>query len=141
MDYWQTVQGMLQVYVPSIGLFFIGGTLGRDIAHWLGISLRAEWTRWMTTLYVFSLLIPLPLWLQGSLFYGNLWLVYALLSLGIGIARGLAFPDREQLQRDIRERLERAKRSIQQSLDERRDQNNNPTCELRAHAGTRTSDV
>lgn len=117
MDYWHTVLGMMQVYVPSIGLFFVGGTLGHGIAHRWRFSLRAEWTRWMTTLYLFSLLIPLPLWLEGSLFYRHLWLVYALLSLAIGVARGLAFPAREELKQQARERLQRARDAVQQSLE------------------------
>ncbi|MCS6950930.1 MAG: hypothetical protein NZ520_10760 [bacterium] len=116
MEYWQTVLGMMQVYVPSIGLFFVGGTVGHGIANRWRFSLRAEWTRWMTTLYLFTLLIPLPLWLEGSLFYRHLWLVYALLSLAIGVARGLAFPAREELQRQARERLQRAREAVQQSL-------------------------
>lgn len=116
MHYWHTVLGMMQVYVPSIGLFFVGGTLGHGIAHRWRFCLRAEWTRWMTTLYLFSLLIPLPLWLEGSLFYRHLWLVYALLSLAMGVARGLAFPAREQLRQQARERLQRARDAIQQSL-------------------------
>lgn len=122
MSYWQTVLGMLQVYLPSIGLFFIGGTLGHGIATRLGVSLRAEWTRWMTTLYLFSLLIPLPLWVEGSLFYRHLWLVYALLSLTIGTARGLAFPDREEQRRRTEERLQRARESIQRSISQREDE-------------------
>lgn len=116
MDYWQTIWGMMQVYVPSIGLFFVGGTIGHGIALRWRFSLRAEWTRWMTTLYLFSLLIPLPLWLEGSLLYRHLWLVYALLSLAIGVARGLAFPAREQLHRQARERLQRARDAIEHSL-------------------------
>lgn len=122
MGYWQTVVGMMQVYVPSIGLFFLGGILGHDVADRLGISLRAEWTRWMTTLYLFSLLIPLPLWVEGSLFYGRLWLVYALLSLAIGIARGLAFPAREQLQKQLQQKVEHAQQAIEQSLQQHREE-------------------
>jgi hypothetical protein len=114
---WQVIIGMLQVYLPSIGLFFLGGPIGHGLAHQLGIALRAEWTRWMTTLYLFSLLIPLPLWVEGSLFYGHLWLVYALLSLSIGIARGLAFPAREELRRQMQERLKSTQEAIQQSLE------------------------
>jgi len=118
MDYWQMALGMMQVYLPSIGLFFVGGILGHGIANGLGFSLRAEWTRWMTTLYLFSLLIPLPLWVEGSLFYRHLWLVYALLSLMLGIARGLAFPEREEQRRRTQERLQRARESIQQSMEQ-----------------------
>lgn len=122
MGYWQTVLGMMQVYLPSIGLFFLGGILGHGIANRMGISLRAEWTRWLTTLYLFSLLIPLPLWVEGSLFYSRLWLVYALLSLGIGIARGLAFPARQELQRCVQERREKARDAIEQSLQHHQNQ-------------------
>lgn len=122
MTYWQTVLGMMQVYLPSIGLFFVGGILGHGIANRLGVSLRAEWTRWMTTLYLFSLLIPLPLWVEGSLFYRHLWLVYALLSLAIGTARGLAFPEREEQRKRAQERLQRARESIQQSIEQQEDE-------------------
>jgi len=122
MDYWQTVVGMMQVYLPSMGLFFLGGIVGHGIANRIGVSLRAEWTRWMTTLYLFSLLIPLPLWVEGSLFYGRLWLVYALLSLGIGTARGLAFPAREERQRYTQDRLKQAREAIEQSLQQYRNQ-------------------
>lgn len=125
MTYWQTVVGMMQVYLPSIGLFFVGGILGHGIANRLGVSLRAEWTRWMTTLYLFSLLIPLPLWVEGSLFYRHLWLVYALLSLAIGTARGLAFAEREEQRRRAQERLRRAQESIQQSIEQHEDEKKN----------------
>ncbi len=142
MNYWQTALGMMQVYVPSIGLFFVGGMLGHSVANRLGISLRAEWTRWMTTLYLFSLLIPLPLWVEGSLFYRNLWLIYALLSLAIGMARGLAFPDREVQRRRTLERLQRARESIQQSLEQQQNEKKNLLSRsLPVHAGTRGGDV
>ncbi len=142
MNHWQTALGMLQVYVPSVGLFFVGGLLGHGIANRLGVSLRAEWTRWMTTLYLFSLLIPLPLWVEGSLFYGNLWLVYALLSLTIGMARGLAFPDREEQRRRTLERLQRARESIQQSLEQQQNEKKNLLSRsVSLQAGTRGGDV
>jgi len=142
MNHWQTALGMLQVYVPSVGLFFVGGLLGHGIANRLGFSLRAEWTRWMTTLYLFSLLIPLPLWVEGSLFYGNLWLVYALLSLTIGMARGLAFPEREEQRRRTLERLQRARESIQQSLEHAQNEKKNLLSRSASlHAGTRGGDV
>lgn len=112
----QMIMGLMQVYLPSIGLFFLGGILGHGIANRLQMSLRAEWTRWMTTLYAFSLLIPLPLWVEGSLFYSRIWLVYALLSVAIGIARGLAFPAREERYRRIQQRVQHAQQVIQQSL-------------------------
>lgn len=118
------VLGMMQVYLPSIGLFFVGGILGHGIANRLGISLRAEWTRWMTTLYLFSLLIPLPLWVEGSLFYKHLWLIYALLSLLIGMARGLAFPEREEQRRRIQEHLQQARESIQQTIERQQKEKN-----------------
>lgn len=142
MDYWRMTVGMMQVYLPSIGLFFVGGILGHGIANGLGFSLRAEWTRWMTTLYLFSLLIPLPLWVEGALFYSRIWLVYALLSLVIGIARGLAFPAREDLQRHARERLQRAQQSIQQTIERQQNEKKrimsiNPSF----HAGTQGRDV
>lgn len=142
MDYWRMTVGMMQVYLPSIGLFFVGGILGHGIANGLGFSLRAEWTRWMTTLYLFSLLIPLPLWVEGALFYSRIWLVYALLSLVIGIARGLAFPAREELQRHARERLQRAQQSIQQTIERQQNEKKrimsiNPSF----HAGTQGRDV
>ena len=123
MDHWRTVLGMMQVYVPSVGLFFVGGILGHGVASRLSISLRPEWTRWMTTLYLFSLLIPLPLWVEGSLFYRHLWLVYALLSLLIGIARGLAFPAREEVRRKIQERVQRAREAIQHSAEQTQNEN------------------
>jgi hypothetical protein len=142
MNHWQTALGMLQVYLPSIGLFFVGGLLGHGISNRLGVSLRAEWTRWMTTLYLFSLLIPLPLWVEGSLFYGNLWLVYSLLSLTIGMARGLAFPDREEQRRRTLERLQRARESIQQSLEQQQNEKKNLLSRsVSLQAGTRGGDV
>ncbi|GIV14779.1 MAG: hypothetical protein KatS3mg022_0214 [Armatimonadota bacterium] len=142
MNYWQMALGMMQVYVPSIGLFFVGGILGHGIANGLGFSLRAEWTRWMTTLYLFSLLIPLPLWVEGALFYSRIWLVYALLSLAIGVARGLAFPAREELQRHAQERLQRARQSIQQTMEQQQSEKKrimsiNPSF----YAGTHGRDV
>lgn len=142
MNYWQTALGMMQVYLPSIGLFFVGGMLGHGIANRLGFSLRAEWTRWMTTLYLFSLLIPLPLWVEGSLFYRDLWLIYALLSLAIGMARGLAFPEREEQRRRTLERLQRARESIQQSLEQPQNEKKNLLSRSSpVHAGTRGGDV
>ncbi len=142
MSYWQMALGMMQVYLPSIGLFFVGGILGHGIANGLGFSLRAEWTRWMTTLYLFSLLIPLPLWVEGALFYSRIWLVYALLSLVIGIARGLAFPAREQIQRHTRERLERARQSIQQTMEQQQNaKKHNMFINSSFHAGTYGRDV
>jgi fatty acid desaturase len=128
MDYWLMVLGMMQVYVPSIGLFFVGGVLGHGIANGLSFSLRAEWSRWMTTLYLFSLLIPLPLWVEGALFYSRIWLVYALLSLVVGIARGLAFPAREEMRRRLRQKLQRAQESIQQTIEQQHNQTKHMVC-------------
>jgi len=139
---WQTVVGMLQVYPPSIGLFFVGGVIGHGIANRLGFSLCADWTRWMTTLYLFSLLIPLPLWVEGSLFYENLWLVYALLSLTIGMARGLAFPKREEQRRRTLERLRRARESVEQSMEQQQNEKKSLLSRSSSlHAGTQGGDV